>query len=190
MTPSEVFRIALRPVVVAITAAVIIRASCFQLFSIPSSSMSPTLLPGDQIVVTPYRLPFNAEPERGDIVVFRHPADGRYLVKRIVAVPGDHIEIAGRQVKVNGRTVAEPYVGTHDEDVAIGPEILPGGAYYVLGDNRANSVDSRVWGSLARETIVGEVRGILWSVAETDQPIASAETRHHFSRARMFPTAD
>lgn len=178
MTIRDALSITLKPMLIAVTAAVIIRVTCFQLFSIPSKSMAPTLLPGDQIVVTPYRLPFSHEPRRGDVVVFRHPADGRFLVKRIVGLPGDYVEISGTTVRVNGAPLEEPYAANMSDELLHGPEIVPADAYFVLGDNRSDSVDSRVWGAIAHESLVGRVRAILWSAGSPENTLlAEAESR-------------
>src|ERR1051326_1900155 len=132
--------------------------------------MAPTLQPGDQIVVTPYRTPFASEPKRGDVVVFRSPL-GRdeLLIKRIVATPGDPIATDARRVTIGaplppGRLpLAEPYVHRAASSGVIAPQIIPAGCYFVAGDNRENSWDSRSWGVLPRDLVVGRARLILWS---------------------------
>lgn len=160
--------------VILITAGLVLgsliigRGGFFSLFSIPSSSMEPALRPGDQILVTRYA-PFGVssnQPRRGDVVVFRSPAaDTSFLVKRIVAVPGDHIEIIDGSLILNGRPAEEPYV-ERARNENLPPEIIPARHYYALGDNRASSVDSRSWGFLPEELIFGRARLVIWSAGD------------------------
>src|ERR1043165_2255887 len=148
----------LRPLIIAIACALVVRGAFFRVYGIPSASMAPTLQPGDQIVVTPYRAPFAREPKRGDVVVFRSPfrAD-ELLIKRIIATP------------------AGPHLGRAASSGAIAPQIVPAGCYFVAGDNRENSWDSRTWGVLPRELISGRARLILWSCGgSSSEPQANA----------------
>jgi len=143
-----------------------------QAFTIPSASMEPTLARGDYVVTdkSAYR---TRGPGRGDIVVFTSPLDERrHLVKRIVGVPGDRIEIRGRQVFVNGTALEEPYVAPAPEAPSSGrcvyafgcdPTFVPVDSYFVMGDNRDRSHDSRHWGLVRRARIVGRVLAIYWS---------------------------
>lgn len=156
-------RVFLVPIALAIGVAMLLRMTLFQVFSIPSSSMAPTLVEGDQILVTPYHRPFAREPQRGDVVVFRSATDGAFVVKRVIAVPGDHVEFVGSRVKLNGRTLSEPYVRSAETAGEFGPDIIPADSVFVLGDNRADSVDSRAYGPVAAANIIGKVRCVLWS---------------------------
>jgi len=153
-----------RPLAIAIACALIVRGAFFRVYGIPSASMAPTLQPGDQIVVTPYRVPFASVPKRGDVVVFRSPL-GRdeLLIKRIVATPGDLIATDAGRVTVGGRLLAEPYLQRAAASGVIAPQIVPADCYFVAGDNRENSWDSRSWGVLPRDLVVGRARLILWS---------------------------
>jgi len=129
-------RLVAQPILMAFVMAIGVR-SAVRLYAIPSSSMAPTLNAGDHIVVTPYR---SAAPQRGDVIVFHSPLNSdELLVKRIAGVPGDLVQAR------EGRL------------------IVPSDCYFVLGDNRANSFDSRNWGVLARSLIVGRARLVLWS---------------------------
>lgn len=153
-------RTILEPIAVAIALALLVRGAV-RLYSIPSASMAPTLHRGDQIVVTPY---FRGAPRRGDVVVFEWPMDPRVLmVKRVVAVPGDMIDSRLGRVRLGGYTLTEPYVQHPASSGAIPAQVVPAGAYFVLGDNRMDSVDSRSWGVVPRERIVGRARLVLWS---------------------------
>jgi signal peptidase I len=152
------------PIVAAIVMACVVRAAVVRLYVVSSSSMEPTLMQGDLVAVTPYWPPWRAaEPRPGDVIVF-HASDGhRFLIKRVVARAGDHVEIAGGQLRLNGHPAVEPYVRPGDPLESRSPEILPAGTFYVLGDNRGDSVDSRSWGFVDRGAVVGRARLIVWS---------------------------
>jgi signal peptidase I len=149
--------------------------------------MMDTLLVGDYILVNKFlygpELPFTdlhvpglREPQRGDIIVFKYPQDEkRDFIKRIVGVPGDQILIRGYDVHVNGQRLREPYVkhtapnpghtGPTYCGYAYGCELtaVPPDSYFVMGDNRDNSQDSRYWGFVRREKIKGKAFLIYWS---------------------------
>jgi signal peptidase I len=124
--------------------------------------MAPTLVPGDHIVVTPYR--FAAIPKRGDVIVFRstRTAD-ELMIKRVIGTPGDLVETRAGRVIVSGHALPEPYVAAQATTGSIAPQIVPANSYFVLGDNRTDSLDSRSWGVLPRDFVVGKARMILWS---------------------------
>jgi signal peptidase I len=166
----------LRPLIIAVACALVVRGAFFRVYSIPSASMAPTLQPGDQIVVTPYHLPFACEPKRGDVVVFRSPfrAD-ELLIKRIIATPGDLIASEGGRVTIGGHALTEPYVQRAASSGAIAPQIVPAGCYFVAGDNRENSWDSRSWGVLPRALVAGRARFVLFSWGDgSSEPQAKA----------------
>ena len=174
-------------IVIAIALALVIRTLVVQAFTIPSGSMMDTLLVGDYILVNKFlygpelpfidfRAPGLREPQRGDIIVFKYPQDEkRDFIKRIVAVPGDQIVIRGHDVQVNGQRLRERYVkhtapphnptGQAFCGYAYGCEAtaVPPGSYFVMGDNRDNSQDSRYWGFVRREKIKGKAFLIYWS---------------------------
>jgi signal peptidase I len=144
-----------------------------QAFTIPAGSMQPALLVGDYVMVdkSAYR---DRAPQRGDIVVFPYPPDERRtFIKRVVALPGEQILIREHRLTVNGRPLAEPYVATAVGvrqvasacDYAFGcePITVPADSYFLLGDNRDNSQDSRYWGFVRRDKIMGRVVTIYWS---------------------------
>ena len=187
MRPKSPIRLILEPMAIAIVLALLARGA-FRMYAIPSASMAPTLQVGDHILVTPYRTPFLADrPERGDVVVFRSPLDpNELLVKRVVAVPGDLLESRAGRVSIGNHAFPEPYLLTPAESGAISAQIVPADSYFVMGDNRANSYDSRNWGALPRELVVGRARMILWSSGDgSSQPTAQAATLSH----PLFPTA-
>ena len=154
----------LRPLIIAVACALVVRGAFFRVYAIPSASMAPTLQPGDQIVVTPYRTPFACEPKRGDVVVFRSPFHrDELMIKRIVATAGDFVASDNGRLTIGGHAVAEPYLQRAASSGAIAPQIVPAGCYFVAGDNRGNSWDSRSWGVLPRELVTGRARLVLWS---------------------------
>jgi signal peptidase I len=172
-------------IVIAILLALVIRTLVVQAFTIPSGSMMDTLLVGDYILVnkflygpeipfTEWRMPGLRQPSHGDIIVFKYPQDEkRDFIKRIVGLPGDQILIRGQQVFLNGRPLEEPYVkpgmaphmATGYCGYAYGcePTPVPADSYFVMGDNRDNSQDSRYWGFVRRDKIKGKAFLIYWS---------------------------
>jgi signal peptidase I len=168
-------------VVVVVLLALAVRAFGYQTFWIPSTSMVPTLQKGDRILVQ--KAFFNwHDLHQGDIVVFARPPRDNCggpadtdLVKRIIALPGQTIYSAGNTVYVNGRPLAEPYLPRIDP---LGPPIpdasrlhpfrVPAGDFYVLGDNRQISCDSRFWGPITGSSIVGRVVLLLWRDGHPD----------------------
>ncbi|HWW60192.1 MAG TPA: signal peptidase I [Thermoanaerobaculia bacterium] len=160
MRQKSLTRSILQPLAIALGLAVVVRGA-MRIYSIPSASMSPTLQIGDHIVVTPY---FDGDPRRGDVVVFRMPSDpGALVVKRVIGVPGDLIDSRLGRVRIGEHTLTEPYLLADAATGAIEAQIVPPRSYFVMGDNRANSLDSRSWGTLPREQIVGRARMVLWS---------------------------
>jgi signal peptidase I len=173
-------------IAIAVLLALVIRSLVVQAFTIPSGSMMDTLLVGDYILVnkflygpelplTELHLPAFRDPRRGDIIVFKYPQDEkRDFIKRIVATPGERVQIRGHQVLVNGKPLAESYTKFADSGVrgaeaycgyAYGcePTIVPPDSYFVMGDNRDNSQDSRYWGFVKRDKIKGKAFLIYWS---------------------------
>ena len=152
-------RLVLEPLVLAVALALLAR-TVIHIYAIPSDSMVPTLAVGDHILVTAYG---GALPSRGDVVVFRSKQSSELLVKRIIALPGDLIESRLGRVVIGGHTLAERYLAEPAASGTIERQIVPAGCYFVLGDNRARSIDSRKWGVVARSQIVGRARIVLWS---------------------------
>lgn len=175
----------------------IIRPFIVQAFKIPSGSMIPSLLIGDHLLVnkfligTTVEIPFTnitlfympglRKPQRGDIVVFKYPEDpNRDFIKRIIAVEGDLIEGRQKRIFVNGVELQEPYIQHVDRLPAVGqmarrdtfgPEIVPKGKLFVMGDNRDASYDSRFWGYVDRKDLRGKAFIIYWSWdSDTNSP--------------------
>ena len=147
------WREAVETIVWAFVLAMIIRTFIIQAFWIPSGSMIPTLEINDRVLVAKFWNLF-FPPSRGSLYVFRYPVDpSRDFVKRIIAVPGDTVDIKDGVVYINGNPTDEPYVKNHDRytlrQSSVFPQVpftVPEGKYYMLGDNRSNSQDSRFWG--------------------------------------------
>jgi signal peptidase I len=132
---------------------------------IEGSSMNPLLSDHEAIVIN--RLVCHFEPiHRGDVVVFRYPLDTtQSFIKRIVGLPGETVQIRQGLVYVNGNRVPEPYVPSQYEDLSdFGPIQVPSGSYFVLGDRRDSSNDSRVFGTVARRLIEGRAAFAYWPI--------------------------
>lgn len=170
VTHKSAFRLIVEPLAIAVVLALFVRAT-FGLYVIPSSSMAPTLVAGDHIVATPYR--FGSRPSRGDVIVFRSPRSAdELMIKRVVGAPGDLVETRGGRVIVRGHAIPESYVAAQATTGFISPQIVPADCYFVLGDNRDDSLDSRSWGVLPRAFVLGRARMILWS---SEQGMGSGE---------------
>ncbi len=171
-------------VAVAVLVALAVQAWLVKPYRIPSGSMLDTLRPGDRVLVN--RVVYHLrEPRRGDVIVFRYPQDPDVVfIKRVVGVPGDLLEARDGRLYVNRNKAAEPYVhrtgGRLDPTVAqaaiVGstlhdpwslaePYRVPAGTYFVMGDNRTDSDDSRDWGTVPRAAIVGEGLATYWPVS-------------------------
>jgi signal peptidase I len=168
-------------ILVAVLLVGLVRAFAFQIFWIPSSSMVPTLGVYDRIVVQKAFFTWR-DVREGDIVVFRHPPLDHCggpqvgdLVKRVIALPGQTIYSSGNSIYVNGQLLAEPYL-PHDDP--LGPPVpdassqhpyrVPPGEFYMLGDNRADSCDSRYWGPVKGSSIIGKVVLTWWHDGRPD----------------------
>ncbi|MCA6064879.1 signal peptidase I [Thalassolituus marinus] len=180
----------------------VLRSFIAEPFQIPSGSMEPGLIKGDFILVSKFhyglRMPVFgntlvpiSEPERGDVMVFFPPDDNRYFIKRVIGLPGDHIEYRNRRLTINGEAVETKELGgepayrpmkfmgqealdsadatvqwvlgrdmrTNETVIWAGPEgewTVPEGSYFMMGDNRGNSHDSRGWGFVPEKNIVGK----------------------------------
>ena len=167
--------------IVALVLAMIIRAFFVQAFKIPSGSMLETLQIGDYLLVTRFnydiKVPFTdisivrtGDPQHGDIMVFRYPkAPEQNYIKRVIGVPGDTIEIREKQVFRNGKAIDEPYTRfsrpwSRIEGIDNFARVtVPEDSFFVMGDNRDESSDSRDWGFVPRDNIQGKAWIIYWS---------------------------
>jgi len=164
--PSEtgnvpVWRDLLESVVLAVVLAALLRMFIIQPFYIPSASMEPTLLINDRIIVNMLIYRFHP-PQRGDVIVFRYPLDpSRDFIKRLVAFGGETVEVRNNNLIINGVRIVEPYL-PHEVMADYGPFSVPQGSYFVMGENRKNSDDSRDWGPLPKRNIIGKAFLIYW----------------------------
>jgi len=176
----SVIRDWIESIVIALILALIIRAFIVQAFKIPTGSMRMTLREGDLILVnkfiygakvpfTKYYLPALRVPKRGDVIVFIYPEDRKKnFIKRLVGLPGETVEIKGGSVYVNDKPVAEPifnqiYYYNRGEFGSPGQKIVvPADSYFVLGDNSASSKDSRYWGFVPKDDLLGQAMVVYW----------------------------
>jgi len=177
-------------IVIAVILALFIRTFVVQAFKIPTGSMEENLLIGDHLLVNKFVfgpsasaveravLPM-ASLKRGEVVVFKYPEEpDRDFIKRVIGLPGETVELREKKVYINGTPLNEPYVhflapprsGTEFNEVTsfdvrerYGPVTVPPNQYFVMGDNRDNSQDSRYWGFLPRDLVKGKALVIYWS---------------------------
>lgn len=192
---------------IAILLALFIRTFVVQAFKIPSGSMLPTLMIGDHLLVNKFiygiRVPFSGkvlvplkDPQSGDIIVFKFPKDRSIdYIKRVVGVPGDEIEIKNKKLYLNGEPTSDPYAhytttqilpGSVSPKDNLGPITVPEGKYFVMGDNRDNSSDSRFWGFVENNDVLGKAMIIYWSW-DIDEPLLSVD---RFASIRWNRLAD
>jgi signal peptidase I len=198
-----------RPLLITILVLTAVRSAIADWNDVPSGSMNPTIVEGDRVFVNKLaydlKVPFTTwhvaqwgDPKRGDIAVFYSPADGIRLVKRVIGLPGDRIELVNERLFINGVPAAyEPLPGSvgrelpaarfgpryfASESVAespvhavtilprvaakrwFGPVVVPAGQYFMMGDNRDDSNDSRYWGTVERRQIVGRASMVVMSL--------------------------
>lgn len=150
-------------IITSVIIAYLIKTFLLQPFYIPTGSMQPTLLPGDHVLVNKviYRL---GSPQSGDVTVFKSPIDRRKdFIKRVIAVEGQEISVADGQVYINGVPQVEPYaVGGKNLQPESSSLVLKSDEVFVMGDNRSNSQDSRFFGPVAEDAIVGKAFVIYW----------------------------
>lgn len=184
---------------IVITAIIALFATTYvvQAFKIPTGSMESNLLIGDHLLVNKFvygihdgpfsgLLPYK-EPRRGDVIVFKYPKnpDVAY-VKRLIGMPGDKLEMIGRTIYINGQALKEDYTQYIDSGSVYahyGPYQVPENQYFAMGDNRDNSQDSRWWGFVPRDYLLGKALVIYWSFeTPRDEYLQTKAT----DRARQF----
>jgi len=191
----SVFREYFEAIIIAILLALFIRTFIVQAFKIPSGSMLPTLLIGDHLLVNKFqygiRMPVTgqllipiSQPQQGDIIVFRFPKDRSIdYIKRVIGTPGDTVEIREKKVYVNGNAIEDPHAHLSSTTVLsadasprdnFGPILVPEGRFFVMGDNRDNSYDSRFWGFVDERDILGKAFILYWSW-DIDKPLFSLD---------------
>ncbi len=170
-------------IVIAVILALFVRTWVVQAFKIPTGSMEQNLLIGDHLLVNKFvyapaataaermLLPVG-EYQRGDVLVFKYPEDPeRDFIKRLIGLPGETIELRQSRVFINGEPIAEPYLdamrqGGHmppDIRATFGPQVVPEGHLFMMGDNRGDSQDSRYWGPLPVGYVKGRAFVLYWS---------------------------
>jgi len=180
---------------IAVILAFFVRTFVVQAFKIPSGSMEPNLLIGDHLLVNKFvfaptltrfeRMLLPIDPiRRGDILVFKYPEDpARDFIKRVIGLPGETIEMRNKTVYINGKPLDEPYAhfiyppdegaagaadagGTGDLLRSFPPMTVPEDSYFMMGDNRDNSEDSRYWGFMPRDHVKGKALFVYFSFGE------------------------
>ena len=176
------FREYAESIAIALVLAFVLRSFVVQAFKIPSGSMEDTLAIGDHLLVNKFlygtKVPFMGkrvlkirDPKRGDVVVFEYPKDeSRDFIKRVIGLPGDEIEVRDKKVYINGALYINPQEVHKDPEPEpqnvrdnFGPVTVPAGSYFVMGDNRDRSYDSRFWGFVPEEKIKGMAFIKYWS---------------------------
>lgn len=178
---------------IAAIIAFFVRSFFVQAFKIPSGSMEPTLLIGDHLLVNRLsyvvKVPFTdivlfnlGNPKRGDVIVFRYPVDrSKDFIKRVIATEGEVLEIRNKVIYINGNPIEDPWGVYADTQVLpgflspkdnLGPLTIPKGALFAMGDNRDRSLDSRFWGFVKTEDLVGKALILYFSWdAQATNPI-------------------
>ncbi|MFQ6032885.1 MAG: signal peptidase I [Candidatus Zixiibacteriota bacterium] len=184
----------------ALILALVIKCSVVEAYKIPSGSMEDTLLIGDFLLANKFiygsrlpipftniHLPALREPKPGDVVIFKYPRNPKVnYIKRCVAVEGQTVEIKNKVLYVDGKKIPDPPLGKHtdthlrpkgrDPRDNFGPYKVPQGYLFMMGDNRDNSADSRYWGSLPRELVLGKAMIIHWSWnSDPNAPVVTSE---------------
>ncbi|MGA2106868.1 MAG: signal peptidase I [Syntrophorhabdales bacterium] len=170
---------------IAAVIALLVRGFVVQAFRIPSGSMEPTLLVGDHLLVNrlsyEMKLPFTdvvlldlGSPEKGDVVVFTYPEDrSKDFIKRVIGIGGDTVQIRNKVVYVNGERIKDGHAFFQDKAVIpgtfspkdnFGPVTVPRDSYFVMGDNRDRSYDSRFWGFVRKNDLIGRALVLYFSL--------------------------
>jgi signal peptidase I len=166
-----------RDLVIALTLAVVIIIFFYQPVKVEGTSMTPLISDQERIFINKFVYRF--EPiERGDVVVFWYPLDRtKSFIKRVIGLPGDIVEIRSGVVFVNGKSLWEPYVPTESADLGnLAPLVVPDGEYFVMGDHRTSSNDSRIFGPVPRKFIYGKAVFAYWPVDHFGSIPVYAET--------------
>lgn len=163
----------LEVILISVLSVILIRTYLVQPFLVWGSSMAPNFSSGDYILIDELSLRFR-EIERGEVVVFKSPMDSyTYFIKRVIGLPGERILINDNKITIfnesypNGLIIKEPYLSYQNKTINFGKDIdviLDNDEYFVLGDNRQYSYDSRAWGPVKKENIIGIARVRLWPI--------------------------
>lgn len=186
-------------IVIAVILALFVRTFVFQAFKIPTGSMKPNLLVGDHLLVNKFGFGPSAtglerallpmrDIRRGDVIVFKFPEEpDRDFIKRVIGLPGETLELRNQTVYINGAPLIEPYAHyiyppSDGEDPTLldlrrkyGPVTVPAGHYFMMGDNRDDSQDSRYWGFMPRSYVKGQALFIYWSFETPEEGAPAPE---------------
>jgi signal peptidase I len=153
----------------ALLVAFVIKTFLLQAFYIPSLSMAPTLQINDRVLVNKLSYDLH-EVNRGDLVVFESPpnegSETKDLIKRVIALPGETVESRDGQILINGQILDEPYLDRGVTTGAVDPVTVPADHLWVMGDNRANSRDSRFFGPIPEELVIGRAFVRVWPITD------------------------
>jgi signal peptidase I len=158
----------LRDLIFSVLIAVVLIVFIYQPVKVEGTSMMPTLTDQERIFINKFTYRFGlGNIERGDTVVFWYPQDiSKSYIKRVIGLPGDRVRVDRGQVYVNGMALAENYVPSENRDASSwrdgDEQVVPQGRYFVLGDHRNQSSDSRMWGYVPRENIYGKAVFVYW----------------------------
>lgn len=196
---------------IAIVLALVIKTSVVEAYKIPTSSMEDTLLVGDfllankfvygaRVPMVNWRMPAISDPKRGDVVIFIWPGDmTTKYIKRCVGLPGDTILVKDKVLLVNGQPFSNPEFskftsreveprgqGGQKSRDNYGPFVVPRDNYFMMGDNRDNSSDSRFWGTVHKDLILGEAMMVHWSWDDSEYPSPPVTLSDPLSVPRVF----
>ena len=171
----------IKALLIALVLVVLIRWLLFKPFIVQGPSMQPTFVSGQKLIVNEILYDIR-EPQRGEVIVFHVPSQGRDFIKRVIAVGGDTVKVEGDRVFVNGKEIDEPYIQSAVESAHADDELynktvnfpnanvpdgtVPEGHVFVMGDNRSDSTDSRMIGYVPIEDIVGRADLVFWPLKD------------------------
>lgn len=157
----------LKTIIFALLIAFLVRNYLFQPYRVQMGSMQPTLHNNDLIMVNKIVYRINP-PKRGDIVVFNPPGNTSniHYIKRVIGLPGESIEVKNGKVFINQTELIEPYLSQIDTPGMVGPVVLGENEFFVLGDHRNNSMDSRDFGAITKDHIHGKTMFVLWPMKD------------------------
>lgn len=162
----RLFEIA-KTVIVVVLIAVLVRSFIVQTFYVSGASMEPSYHDGEYLLVDKLSYHFRA-PRRGEVIILQFPKDERKdFIKRVIGLPGERVEVRGGAVYIDGRALDEPYLSGANVTSGGDPVKLGEDEFYVLGDNRNNSSDSRSWGVLPRRDVLGRSWLRFWPPGKT-----------------------
>ena len=157
----------MRDLFVSVLIAVVVILFLYQPVKVEGTSMMPMLIDQERIFINKFSYRFGiAEVNRGDTVVFWFPGDpSKSYIKRVIGLPGDRVEVRAGKVHLNGVALDEPYVpDSYRDEVSVKEITVPPGEYYVLGDHRSSSNDSRSWGTVPRKSVYGRAAFVYWPI--------------------------